>query len=42
VVGLIKEQKATMIVVEHISYNVVAGTYDSDIFTPIVAAPCSW
>jgi type III restriction enzyme len=32
VVGLIKEQKATMIV-EHISYNVVAGAYDSDIFT---------
>jgi type III restriction enzyme len=32
VVELIKEQKATMIV-EHISYNTVAGAYDSDIFT---------
>jgi type III restriction enzyme len=32
VVNLIKEQKATMIV-EHISYNTVAGAYDSDIFT---------
>jgi type III restriction enzyme len=32
VVGLIKDEKATMIV-EHISYNVVAGEYDSDIFT---------
>ena len=32
VVRLIKEQKATMIV-EHISYNVTADTYDTDIFT---------
>jgi type III restriction enzyme len=32
VISLIKDEKATMIV-EHISYNVVAGTYDSDIFT---------
>jgi type III restriction enzyme len=32
VINLIKEQKATMIV-EHISYNTVAGKYDSDIFT---------
>ena len=32
VVRLIKEQKATMIV-EHISYNITADTYDTDIFT---------
>ena len=32
VIHLIKEQKATMIV-EHISYNQIAGSYDSDIFT---------
>lgn len=32
VIKLIKEQKATMIV-EHISYNVVDGKYDSSIFT---------
>lgn len=32
VVKLIKEQKATMIV-DHISYDQIAGTYDSDIFT---------
>lgn len=32
VVRLIKDQKATMIV-EHISYNVTADTYDTDIFT---------
>lgn len=32
VIGIVKEQKSTMIV-EHISYNVVAETYDSDIFT---------
>ena len=32
VVKLIKEQKATMIV-EHISYNLVEGQYDSTIFT---------
>ena len=32
VVRLIKEQKTTMIV-EHISYNVTADTYDTDIFT---------
>ena len=32
VIKLIKEQKATMIV-EHISYNVTADTYDTDIFT---------
>lgn len=31
-IRLIKEQKATMIV-NHITYNVVEGTYDSDIFT---------
>jgi type III restriction enzyme len=31
-IKLIKEQKATMIV-NHITYNVVEGTYDSDIFT---------
>lgn len=32
VVKLIKEQKATMIV-EHITYNLTADTYDTDIFT---------
>lgn len=32
VIKLIKEQKATMIV-EHISYNKIEGTYDSSIFT---------
>ena len=32
VVKLIKEQKATMIV-EHISYNLIEGKYDSSIFT---------
>lgn len=32
VIKLIKEQKATMIV-EHISYNQIAGEYDSSIFT---------
>ena len=32
VVNLIKEQKATMIV-EHIGYSMIDGTYDSDIFT---------
>lgn len=32
VIKLIREQKATMIV-EHISYNVLDGKYDSDIFT---------
>ncbi len=32
VVKLIKEQKATMIV-EHISYNLIEGVYDSTIFT---------
>lgn len=32
VVKLIKEQKATMIV-EHISYNLIEGSYDSTIFT---------
>ena len=32
VVKLIKEQKATMIV-EHVGYSVIDGTYDSDIFT---------
>ena len=32
VVKLIKEQKATMIV-EHIGYSMIDGTYDSDIFT---------
>ena len=32
VIKLIKEQKATMIV-EHISYNKIEGTYDSAIFT---------
>ena len=32
VTQLIKEQKATMIV-EHIEYNMVEGSYDSDIFT---------
>ncbi len=32
VVKLIKEQKATMIV-EHISYNLIEGQYDSTIFT---------
>lgn len=32
VVKLIKEQKATMIV-EHISYNLIEGGYDSSIFT---------
>lgn len=31
-IKLIKEQKATMIV-NHITYNVIEGTYDSDIFT---------
>lgn len=31
-IKLIKEEKATMIV-NHITYNVVEGTYDSDIFT---------
>lgn len=32
VIRLIKEQKATMIV-EHITYNQIDGSYDSDIFT---------
>ena len=32
VVRLIKEEKATMIV-EHVSYNTIAGEYDTDIFT---------
>lgn len=32
VIQLIKEQKSTMIV-EHIEYNMVEGSYDSDIFT---------
>ncbi|MGI6449089.1 MAG: type III restriction-modification system endonuclease [Desulfitobacteriia bacterium] len=32
VIALIKEQKATMIV-EHISYNQIDGSYDSNIFT---------
>jgi type III restriction enzyme len=31
-ITLIKEQKATMIV-DHISYNVIDGQYDSSIFT---------
>ena len=32
VIRLINEEKATMIV-EHVSYNTIAGEYDSDIFT---------
>ena len=32
VIKLIKEEKATMIV-EHISYNLIDGKYDSTIFT---------